>query len=383
MHSKNNSLPFKTWIEISRSSLLHNLSEIKGIVGAKTKIGCVIKANAYGHGIREVVEILKDTTDWFCVDNIEEALIVRELSNKPIVILGYTPLSRMKEAIEKNISMVVYNRESINKIVNLNLPIKAKLHIKIETGLNRQGVGKEALLTLSKHILKNEKRMFLEGVSTHFANIEDTLDASFANLQLKNLNKAIAALKRNGIHPPLIHSAASAGAILYPKTHFKMVRIGIALYGLWPSRETKIALATRKKKLILKPVLSWKSIVAQVKEIEAGESVGYGRSWFAHRKTKIAVVPVGYSDGYDRGLSNNSRVLIKGKFTPLVGRVAMNMIVVDVTNIKNVHVEDEVLLMGPSGKESISAEELAERSGTINYEMIARINERIPRVLVR
>jgi len=236
---------------------------------------------------------------------------------------------------------------------------------------------------LAKFILKHKEKLYLEGLSTHFANIEDTLDASFANLQLSRLKDAISNLKRNGVNPQLVHCAASAGTILYPSTHFNMVRIGIALYGLWPSRETKIALALRKKKLVLNPVLSWKSIVAQLKVVKAGDSVGYGRTWYAARKTKVAVIPIGYSDGYDRKLSGASRVLINGKFAPVIGRVAMNMIVVDVTGINKINIEDEVVLIGASRKESISAEELAERSGTINYEVVARINERIPRVLAK
>jgi len=289
----------------------------------------------------------------------------------------------MGEAIEKDLSLVVYNRESLNRILSLNLAIKAKLHIKVETGLNRQGVGQGALISLAKFILKNKEKLYLEGISTHFANIDDTLDPSFANLQLSRLKDAIYLLKRNGINPPLVHCTASAGTILYPSTHFNMVRIGIALYGLWPSRETKIALALKKKKLELKPVLSWKSIVAQVKAVKAGDSVGYGRTWYAARKTKVAVIPIGYSDGYDRKLSGASRVIIKGKSAPVIGRIAMNMIVTDVTGINKINIEDEVVLIGASRKESISAEELAERSGTINYEVVARINERIPRVLAK
>ena len=383
MHSKANSPHFKTWIEVSSSSLLHNLKQFRSVVGSKTKIGCVVKANAYGHGISQVVNILSDKADWFCVDNIEEGLIVRSLTKKPVLILGYTPLSRMGEAIEKDLSLVVYNRESLNRILSLNLAIKAKLHIKVETGLNRQGVGQGALISLAKFILKNKEKLYLEGISTHFANIDDTLDPSFANLQLSRLKDAIYLLKRNGINPPLVHCTASAGTILYPSTHFNMVRIGIALYGLWPSRETKIALALKKKKLELKPVLSWKSIVAQVKAVKAGDSVGYGRTWYAARKTKVAVIPIGYSDGYDRKLSGASRVIIKGKSAPVIGRIAMNMIVTDVTGINKINIEDEVVLIGASGKGLISAEELAERSGTINYEVVARINGGIPRVKVK
>lgn len=379
---------FRTWIEISKSALVHNLRVFRELVGPNVKIACIVKANAYGHGLKEIVLILNNTeTDWFGVDSLEEALEIRALGiNKPILILGYTPLLKLGEAVENEISLTVYNKESLQKILSLKMEKKAKIHLKVETGLNRQGQKADEILNLAKLIIKNKDFFELEGLSTHFANIEDTLDSSFAFEQLKVFKETIRLLKKNKINPPIKHCAASAAALLYPETHFNMIRVGISLYGLCPSKETQIALSLKKsrRKLSLKPVLTWKSVLAQIKTVDQGESVGYGRTWFAPRKSVIGIVPVGYYDGYDRELSNNSRILINGQSAPVVGRVAMNMIMVDLTNLKKTKTktETEVVLIGKSDENEISADEFARRIGTINYEVVSRINPFLPRVVV-
>lgn len=375
--------PHKTWLEISKKSLNKNASTFKKVVGGKTKIACVVKANAYGHGLEEVVTALdKNKIDWFAVDNLDEALPIRSLGvKKPIILLGYTPFSQLRQAIESDISLTVYDKTTLEKITSLKTKKEARVHLKIETGLNRQGVKGSGLLALAKYIKKN-KNLKLEGVSTHFANIEDTLDPSFAMEQLKRFREEIKMLRKNKIEIPEIHCAASAAALLYEKTRFTMIRLGIGLYGLWPSRETKISLNLKKKDVELEPVMTWKTIVAQIKEVKAGESVGYGRTWFSPKDSKIAILPVGYSDGYDRKLSNNSRVIIKGRSAPVVGRVAMNMIVADISEIENVAKEDEVILLGKDKDEEVSAEELATRMGTINYEVVSRVNPMLPREVV-
>ena len=379
----NKTAPFKTWVEVSADSLRDNLKALRKIVGKERKIACVIKANAYGHGILEVAKILeREKADFFAVDNIKEASLLKNSGiSIPILILGYIELADLKEAILSDFSFVCYNKETLRKIISLSLSKPAKIHLKIETGLNRQGVAKKEI-PLFASMIKKAHEILLEGISTHFANIEDTLDPSFAKSQMARFKEGIALVRKSGLNPKYIHAAASAGAILYQDTRFNMVRTGIALYGLWPSRETKIALNMRKKSLILKPVLSWKSLVAQVKEIRTGESVGYGRTWTAPRKSRIAVIPVGYSDGYARRLSNKARVIIKGRFAPVIGRVAMNMIVADVTEIANVGVEDEVTLIGKSGTNEVTADELAQKTDTINYEVVSRINPLLPRVIV-
>jgi alanine racemase len=291
-------------------------------------------------------------------------------------------LANLSLPIENDVSFVIYNMESLKKIVSLKPKKPAKIHLKIETGLNRQGIQKKDLLKFLKFIKLHRDSFILEGISTHFANIEDTLDPSFAKKQLIEFKKTLKIVKKEGFNPPLIHCAASAGTLLYPETHFSMVRVGFGIYGWWSSLETRVSLLAQKRDLVLRPVITWKSIVAQIKYLEVGESVGYGQTWFAARKTKIAVIPVGYSEGYDRKLSNIGRVIIDGHYATIVGRVAMNMIMIDVTDIKNVKLEDEVALLGNKDGLKISADEIAKKIGTINYEVVSRINPLLPRVIV-
>ena len=371
---------YRSWIEISKKNLLGNFSVFKKLAG-RANVACVVKANAYGHGLTEIVSILKNRADLFAVDSLEEAYAASSVAdNKPILILGYVPTFQLKEAVAADLSLTVYNLETLKDVASLKM--KVKVHLKIETGLNRQGI-KLADLPKFTDFVKKNKNIQVEGISTHFANIEDTLDPSFAGFQIANFKKALDILKKAELHPKYIHAAASAATIIYAKkTNFSLIRSGIGLYGLWPSRETRIAAKTLKKKIELKPVLSWKSIVAQVKEIKIGESVGYGRAWVASRDSKIAVVPIGYYDGFDRKLSNSGRVIIRGQYAPVVGRVAMNMTMVDVTEIPKVSLEDEVVIIGKQAKAEVTAEEIADKLGTINYEVVSRINPDLPRVTV-
>jgi len=372
----------KSWVEVSKSALLHNIRVFRRSIGKRVKFTAVVKANAYGHGLKEIVPLIKNKVDMFAVDNIDEALMVRTIdSSVPVLILGYTTLANIRLPVENNISFVVYNIETLKKIISLKLNKVAKIHLKIETGLNRQGIKGNDLLEFLRFIKKHRDAIYLEGVYTHYANIEDTLDPSFAKKQLAEFKNALKIVKKEGFNPPLVHTAASAGTLLYPETHFSMVRIGFGIYGWWMSLETRVSLLAQKRNLVLKPVLTWKSIVAQIKHLEAGESVGYGQTWFAARKTKIAVIPVGYSDGYDRRLSNIGRVIINGRYANVVGRVAMNMIMIDITDIPAVKLEDEVALLGNKDGLKVSADEWAKKIGTINYEVVCRISPLLPRVI--
>lgn len=371
---------FKSWIEISKKNLLHNFSVFKKLAGDNVKVVCVVKANAYGHGLNEVVSVLKDKTDLFAVDSLDEALKVRGVTaKKTILILGYVPTSKLKEAALKGFSFVVYNMETLKKIASLGK--KTKIHFKIETGLNRQGIKISDLPKFIEFIKKNNNKIEVEGLSTHFANIEDTLDPAFAEGQLAKFDKALRILKKSGITPKYIHTAASAATILYPKTHFNTIRVGIGLYGLWPSRETKIVAKNKKINIELKPVLSWKSIVAQTKTIAKGETVGYGRTWTAPKDSTIAIIPIGYYDGFDRKLSNIGSVLVKGKQAPVIGRVAMNMFMIDISEIDSVSQEEEVVIVGKSGKAEITIDMMGDKLDRINYEVVSRINPNLPRII--
>jgi alanine racemase len=250
--------------------------------------------------------------------------------------------------------------------------------LKLETGTNRQGIPFGELPGLARQI-RTMPGVLIEGAYTHFANIEDTLDPSFAERQLGKFRDALAALDQAGIRPPLIHAAATAGTLLYPETGFTMIRLGIGAYGIWPSRETQLAARERGRRITLTPVMTWKTRVAQIKTVEAGEHVSYGLTYQASHRMQVAVLPIGYYDGYDRKLSNCGRVLIRGRAVPVIGRVAMNMTMVDVTDV-SAQPDDEVVLLGRQGSAEIRAEELAEKIGTIAYEVVSRINPRIPRV---
>lgn len=372
-------------VEISKKNLIHNLRQFKKRVGKRVKIMAVVKANAYGHGIRQVAKIVSQNgADWLGVNSLEEGTVLRNSRiKKPILILGYIPLARIKDVIKNDLSFVVYNPETIKKAqrIAIRFKKKARVHLKIETGTNRQGIKMDDLESFIKFCLE-KKNIEIEGIYTHYANIEDTLDHTFALSQLRKFKKAVQLIKQLGVDP-ICHTTCSAAVILYPQTYFDLIRLGISLYGLWPSREVQI-LVNRSKRanLELKPVLTWKTIVAQVKDIAKGETVGYGRTFRASREMRIAVIPVGYWDGYDRKLSNCGRVLIKGQFVPLIGRVCMNMFMVDVSEIPGIKPEEEVVLIGQQGENEIKAEELAEKIGTINYEVVTRINPLIPRKVV-
>jgi alanine racemase len=379
-----NKIYYRSWVEISESALRNNLKVIKSVAKSKVKVICVVKANAYGHGLDEMIHLLeKYDTEMYAVDSIEEGIKIRELDiDKPILILGYVVLSDLKKAVENNISLTIYNLESLKNITSLKLNKRAKVHLKVETGLNRQGVDTVRILNFAKFIRKNRKYLEIEGISTHFADIEDTTNTTFAEKQLTNFKKTITVLEKNGFSIPIKHCAASAAALLYKKTHFNAIRTGISVYGLWPSNLVKKELLKSiNRKILLKPVLSWKSRIAQIKKVKKGESVGYGRTWYAKKDSKIAIIPVGYYDGYDRGLSNTGRVIIDGKYADVIGRIAMNMMMADVTEIENVKLEDTVILIGKDKNKEISTDELAAKISTINYEIVTRINPNIPRLL--
>jgi alanine racemase len=342
-----------------------------------------------------VANVIKETKGlWFGVDSINEALSLRKAGmTNPILVLGYVPLDRLAEAAQYDLRLTVYNPETIDALgklrtSNIKLPTSIKLHVKVETGTYRQGVLPEDLSDFFARI-KKYPNLEVEGVSSHFANIEDTTDHSYAERQLDAYKRIVGRLKGppageagEGVSPKIHHMAASAATILFPETHFDMVRVGISLYGLWPSRETLVSAKEKKVKLELKPVLSWKTRIAQIKKVKAGESVGYGLTERVSSDSLIAILPVGYYDGFDRKLSSVGNVLIGGKRCKLLGRVFMNMITVDVTHVPAVKIEDEAVLIGDQESERVSAEDLAGKIGTINFEVVARINPLLPRIIV-
>ncbi len=359
----------KSYLEISKENLRWNVKQIRRKIGSKVKLLAIIKANAYGHGLKEISLLLKNKVDYFGVDNIEEALKIRSLKIKnPILVLGFVSPEEFNIAANKNISIAFYNRNFIEEVKKIKFQKPLKIHLKIETGMHRQGIDLDGLTGFTKEIKKHSSKLILEGVYSHFS---EAGDLDFSENQFEKLQKAIKVLNDLGFNKFIKHISASSGTLNGKKYHLDMIRAGICLYGYLPYSKPK----TLNKNLKTKSVLTWKSVVAQVKFVEKDEFVGYGRTWQAKKRTKIAVIPVGYSDGFDRRFSNNGEIFIKGKSAEIIGRVAMNMFTVNVTKIKNIKVGDEVLILK-------DADKMAERIDTINHEILARINPQIPRVVV-
>jgi len=374
----------RTWVEIKKIALQNNIQHFNNLIGDKVKLMAVVKANAYGHGLIKTAKIVLNAgVNQIGVDSVDEAIDLRKAGIKsPILILGYTLLSRLKDVVKNDLIQTVYNKETIEKLGKFKstTPGSVKVDLKVETGTFRQGLEKEQLLKLVR-LIKKYPNIKIQGAHTHYANIEDTTNHDYAKKQLQKFKHIIDFLEKNNIKIPIKHTACSAAIILFPETYFDMVRLGIAMYGLWPSKETLVSAKERNRKINLEPVLCWKTRVAQIKTIKTNTLVGYGLTEKVPHDSKIAILPVGYWDGYDRKFSNFSNVLIKGRRARILGRVCMNMIIADVSHINNVKPEDEVVLLGKQKMEEITAEELAQKVGTINYEIVTKINPLIPRII--
>lgn len=374
-----------SWVEIDAAALEQNVAAIRGNLAPGCRMVPVVKANAYGHGYLQVAGLLdKWQFPYIGVHNLDEALLLREGGIKTdILILGYVPLSDLKTAIDTGFDFVAYNVETLQKATEIaTAKSPAKCHLKLETGTNRQGVAKEQLPEILK-LFADKKQLQLVGVSTHFANIEDTTDHSYAEFQFKRYTEMKQMIETSGLAVKYYHMASSAASLLFPHTHFNLARVGIALYGLWPSKETYLSYRlSGKENRILTPVLSWKTLIAQVKDVRKGEYIGYGTTYRATANLKIAVIPIGYFDGYDRQLSNSGHVLVNGMRAPIRGRICMDIFMVDVTDIPGVHLESEVVLIGRSGDEVIRAEDVAGWANTINYEIVSRIGSHLERRVI-
>jgi len=379
-----------TWIEIDSNALKFNIKNFRKIIKKNTQFYAVVKSNAYGHGIKEIVKIIDNDVDGFAINHISEINEIYELTNKPILVMGGFDVSDLKTLLDKDLKrifLVVSNKEHLKMIKSI-LP-EIYFFLKVDTGMSRLGFrpdSKHFIQLLTNSLLK-EKNFHLLGLMTHFANVEDVTEQSYAYEQLrlfelaKNILYQYLPEKKNQF---IFHTAASAPTMLIPESHQNLVRIGISLYGLWPSLPTKLSSYNLYgNHFQLKPVLSWKTKIVHINDVPANTKVGYGCSYQTSTKTKIAVLPVGYNEGYDRSLSNRSYVIVKGKRAMLIGRVCMNMIMVDVSHISDVKVGDEVILIGKSNftKEEVSADDLAEIAHTINYEIVTRIHPNIPRII--
>jgi alanine racemase len=371
------------WVEIDGDAPDWNLRQLKSCSPDRNIGFCaVVKSNAYGHGVRQIVPLLP-SADWFAVNSLDEGIQLRELGvRKPVLLLGHVLLDRLEQALQADLRLTVYNFETIQRLSEIIPPgTSCHVHVKLETGTGRQGILPEDLVDFVGKA-SDTPGVEVEGLSTHFANIEDTLNHDYAEGQLKIFRKSLQDLRAAGLEPPVIHTACTAATVLFPETHFSMLRNGIGLYGLWPSRETFLSAQSGGGTVPrLRPVLSWKTRIAQIKRLPAGSYIGYGCTYRTIRPTILGVLPVGYSDGYDRKCGNTAHVLVHGRRAPVLGRVCMNLLMIDLTDIPDVSLEDTVTLLGRDGEEEIPAEMMAEWIGTINYEVVTRISPFLPRVV--
>lgn len=359
-----------TYTEISLEAIKHNISEIKKYVSPTAKFMAVVKANAYGHGAAAVSRAAVEAgVDYLGVANLKEALELRESGIlSPILILTESPTSVADEVIQHSLTQTVYSFSEAKALSDesqkRNKPVK--VHVKIDTGMGRVGVlPSEAMAFITK--VSSLPGMVLEGVFTHFAKAEDPED-HFTNEQFQKFQQIVARVP----HIPLKHSANSAAALFHRQTHLDLVRVGLMMYGLYPQGNSR-------RLISLKPALSFKTRVTYLKKVPTGTPLSYGSTYVTPSETTIVTIPVGYADGYSRRLSNRGQVLIRGKRYPVVGRVSMDLTLVNVGSGK-VEMGDEVVLIGEQNGQGISADEIAALEDTISYEVVCSIGKRVPRV---
>ena len=369
-----------TWIEINRSALVNNVQKLRSLLKSGCLLTGVVKANAYGHGAVAVSHVLVATgVDRLAVATLGEALELRAGGiGAPVLVLGYTPGTLAASAVDQEITLAVVDVETAQAIALAAHAAgkRARVHLKVNTGMNRLGVApSEAAALLA--VMQELAGLEVEGIFTHFAT-SDT-DRDYAEVQFGVFAALLEELAAAGLRPPIAHAANSAAVLTMPHTHLEMVRCGITLYGLAPDEDDTPLPAG------FIPALSWKAQVAQVRVLQAGDPVSYGREFVADRPMTVATVPVGYADGFPRRPYTWKSVLIHGQAAPILGRVCMDQCVVDVTEIaaqESVRQGDEVIIIGKQREAEISASEAGRRIGTINYDVVSRILARVPRYLV-
>ena len=367
----------RTWAEINIDAMKYNVENIRRITSPNAKIMAVVKADAYGHGYRKVCKsLLESGVDCFAVAMVAEAKEIRRSGfDVPVLILGATHRSEAEEIVRYDIMPIVYNYEFAKYLSQIAVKQNknVKIHLKIDTGMSRLGfVAGDDNTELLNEIIKiyNLPNIIIDGIFSHFA-CSDEADSSYTYLQFERFKQLIDELEAVGINIPCKHIANSAAIMMYPEMHLDMVRAGIILYGYYPSNEVD------KEKLPLKPVMTLKSSVTLVKDMDAGRGVSYGKTYITDRKTKIATIPIGYADGYLRSLSQKAKMEIDGKLCNVIGRICMDQCMIDVTNVNNINIGDEVIIFGEG---QITADDVAEWMNTINYEILCLVSKRIPRI---
>ena len=408
-----NDLGRSTWAEVDLNRLTDNLKEFRGVLPDHVRIMAVIKADGYGHGAYEVARAaLREGAFMLGVASLEEGVELRRKGiSAPVLVLGYTDPGKSGALIEFDLTPTIFHWETALAIAEKarsegkSLPV----HVKVDTGMGRIGLRTPAEVISFLERLSALEGIRIEGLFTHFATADEPEDEpenenenkdSFMQEQLRKFTEICREAENKGMHIPLKHAANSAAAIAYPQSHLDMVRIGIGMYGYYPSREIRLFpsknLSQRispddnqpseglsGEKVKLTPVLSLKTKIIFLKKIAPGTPVSYGRTFTAQKETLVATVPLGYGDGYSRQFSNNGVMLVRGREAPVVGRVCMDMTMLDVGGIPGVSEGDEVVVYGKQHDREITVEQAAHRLGTISYELLCNISSRIPRVYVK
>ncbi len=367
-------------ITLSKSALEHNISLYRKLTSEGTKFTAVVKSNAYGHGLLEIAELAQQAgADLLGVNSVEEALTLRNHFPKAIIlIMGSIPdLSSRKQSLADENFWILVSR--IEEVETLNsLSPKPKIHVKLDTGMSRLGIGKTQIEFFAKEL--KAKGISIDGLATHFASTEDFTEHSFSMKQLQGFLEGVQIFESFGFKNLVLHCASSASAMLFPEARLNLIRVGISMYGLWPSLETKLSLSMMGKQFgMLKPVLTWKTKIQHIQNLPTGAYIGYGSTFKTTYPTRLAVIPVGYYEGLDRKLSNTGYMLIRGERARILGRICMNMTMIEITHIPEAQLGDEVIILGSSEKERISADDHATWTNTINYEVVTRILASFPR----
>jgi len=366
------------WIEISLAAIKRNIEAFRRIISEKTRIKGIIKADGYGHGAVRVAEALREAgIKRFGVALLQEGVELRESGfEEPVLVLGYTPEEDFPSLLRHNLTPTIYDYFQAALLDRLagEMEKSATIHLKVDTGMGRIGFqpGKEAIEQIAE--IAKLPNLVLEGIFSHQA-WADNPQSDFANVQFDRFLHFLDDLDQAGIEIKLKHMANSAATINFPAMHMDLVRIGISLYGLYPDPQMAI-----HPKIILHPAMEIKARLVHVKEVPEGTHLSYGCTFTAGRKSRIGTVPMGYADGIPRALSNNGEVLVKGKRCPIVGRICMDQFMVDLTCLEEAEAGDELIFLGRQGAEEITADEVAEKAGTISYEIVSRMSRRLPRI---
>jgi alanine racemase len=375
-------------ILLSKSALKANLDLVKDLYCNQTRISSVVKANAYGHGISTYVPMAEDLgIDHFAVFSYDEALEVLDVVKKAdIMIMGWVDDDCLKDVIKKGIEFFVFEMQRLEQTIEFakELNIKAKIHLEVETGMNRSGIPRKSIQKAIKLIRENQDYIEFTGLCSHLAGPESIANYVRIKNQLKSFYKIYHKFTNAELVPEYQHIANSAALITLPRARMNMVRLGITQYGFWPSKEVFISYARTHDENIepLKRVITWKTKIMSVKKVKAGEFVGYGTSYLASNDMTIGLIPVGYSHAFSRGLSNRGRVIVHGRRCSVVGMVNMNETTIDLSNVENVKLGDEVILIGKQGDVAVSVSSFSDQSDQLNYEFLSQLPKSITRKIV-